>query len=62
MIFGMPTISFLVFLSWPVTFIVAAIIVYFIMAKQDVKEEEFEIAYEKYMKQQQMKTQGGNSQ
>ena len=42
MIFGMPTISFLAFLSWPVTFTVTALIIYFIMAKQDALTDDSE--------------------
>lgn len=43
-IIGMPVVSFLAFLSWPFIFIIAAIIVYNIMAKQDaeVDDTEFE--------------------
>ena len=51
MIFGMPTLSFLVFLSWPVTYIVGAIIAYIIMGRNDEKEEIFEQKYIEYMKQ-----------
>lgn len=42
MIFGMPTISFLAFLSWPVTFMTIAIIIYFRMAKQDAITDDSE--------------------
>lgn len=43
-IVGMPVVSFFAFLSWPFVFIVAAIIVYVIMSKQDAKidDSEFE--------------------
>ncbi|WZL72359.1 hypothetical protein QBE52_14860 [Clostridiaceae bacterium 35-E11] len=51
MIFGMPAISFFVFLSWPITFTVGAIIAYIIMDKNDKKEEAFEKAYVAYMKE-----------
>ena len=44
MIIGMPAASFFAFLSWPFIFIIAAIIVYIAMAKQDaqIDDEEFE--------------------
>jgi len=42
MIFGMPTISFLAFLSWPVTFTVTALIIYYFMAKQDALTDDSE--------------------
>lgn len=43
-IFGMPTISFFAFLSWPVIFMTVAIIIYIIMSKQDsiTDDSEFE--------------------
>jgi len=42
MIFGMPTISFLAFLSWPVIFITISIIIYFQMAKDDAVTDDTE--------------------
>ena|GEM_PF-2191231 len=44
MVFGMPAITFFSILSWPFIFIVAALIVYQVMAKQDalVDDTEFE--------------------
>ncbi|WP_156900469.1 hypothetical protein [Anaerovorax odorimutans] len=39
-IFGMPIISFLAFLSWPVIFMTVAIIIYFRMAKQDAMTDD----------------------
>jgi hypothetical protein len=42
MIFGMPTISFLAFLSWPLTFTVTALIIYYFMAKQDALTDDSE--------------------
>lgn len=43
-IVGMPIVSFLAFLSWPFVFVIVAIIVYKVMAKQDalIDDTEFE--------------------
>lgn len=43
-IIGMPAVSFFAFLSWPFVFIVAAIIVFIVMSKQDaeIDDGEFE--------------------
>lgn len=46
MILGLQPIVFFAFLSWPVTYIIIAIIMYFVMAKNDKKEEEWEKAYD----------------
>ncbi len=51
MIFGLQPVVFFAFLSWPVTYIVVAVIMYFVMAKHDRKEEEWEKAYEKWQAQ-----------
>lgn len=41
-LFGMPLISFIAFLSWPITFTTIAIIIYFRMAKQDAQTDDSE--------------------
>ena len=44
MIFGLEPHVFFAFLSWPVTYIVIALIMYVVMAKNDKKEEAWEKA------------------
>lgn len=46
MIFGLQPMVFFAFLSWPVTYIAISIIMYFVMAKHDKEEEEWEKAYD----------------
>lgn len=41
-IFGMPVLSFFAFLSWPVTFMTVALIIYYFMAKQDAVTDDSE--------------------
>jgi len=41
-IIGMPASSFFAFLSWPFVFIILAVIVYNVMAKQDAKIDDSE--------------------
>lgn len=41
-IIGMPAASFFAFLSWPFVFIILAVIVYNIMARQDAKIDDTE--------------------
>ncbi|MCR5035113.1 MAG: hypothetical protein K6B42_06850 [Clostridia bacterium] len=48
MIFGLEPHVFFAFLSWPVTYIVIAIIMYIVMAKHDKEEEAWEEAYDKW--------------
>ena len=48
MIFGLEPHVFFAFLSWPVTYIIIAIIMYFVMAKNDKKEEAWEKAYDEW--------------
>lgn len=48
MIFGLEPHVFFAFLSWPVTYIIIAIIMYFVMAKHDKKEEAWEKAYDEW--------------
>ena len=48
MIFGLEPHVFFAFLSWPVTYIVIAIIMYFVMAKHDREEEAWEKAYDEW--------------
>ena len=48
MIFGLQPLVFFAFLSWPVTYIVIAIIMYFVMAKHDKEEEAWEKAYDEW--------------
>ncbi len=49
--FGLPMESFLAFLIWPVIYIVISVIMYFVMAKNDKKEEEWEERYDQWKKQ-----------
>ena len=48
MIFGLEPHVFFAFLSWPVTYIVIAIIMYFVMGKHDKEEEAWEKAYDEW--------------
>ena len=48
MIFGLEPHVFFAFLSWPVTYIVIAIIMYVVMAKHDKEEEAWEKAYDEW--------------
>ena len=48
MIFGLQPLVCFAFLSWPVTYIVIAIIMYFVMAKHDREEEAWEKAYDEW--------------
>ena len=48
MIFGLEPHVFFAFLSWPVTYIIIAIIMYFVMAKHDKEEEVWEKAYDEW--------------
>ena len=48
MIFGLSPIVFFSFLSWPVTYIIIAIIMYIVMGKNDKKEEAWEAAYDEW--------------
>ena len=48
MIFGLEPHVFFAFLSWPVTYIIIAIIMYFVMAKHDKEEEAWEKAYDEW--------------
>jgi preprotein translocase subunit YajC len=48
MIFGLEPHVFFAFLSWPVTYIVIALIMYVVMAKNDKKEEAWEKAYDEW--------------
>jgi hypothetical protein len=48
MIFGLEPHVFLAFLSWPVTYIVIAIIMYIVMGKHDKEEEAWEKAYDEW--------------
>jgi preprotein translocase subunit YajC len=48
MIIGLQPVVFFSFLSWPFVYIIVAIIMYFVMAKNDKKEEEWEQAFEKW--------------
>lgn len=48
MIFGLEPHVFFAFLSWPVIYTIIAIIMYFVMAKHDKKEEAWEEAYDKW--------------
>lgn len=50
MIMGLDPKIFMMFLSWPITYIIIAIIMYFVMASNDKKEEEWEKAYEEWQK------------
>lgn len=58
MILGLQPIVFFAFLSWPVTYIAISIIMYFVMARNDKKEEAWEKAYEAW---QASKGQGGDT-
>lgn len=42
MILGMPLVSAFAYLSWPIVYIVIAIIIYFNMAKQDKITAEYD--------------------
>ncbi len=48
MILGLQPLVFFSFLSWPVTYIIISIIMYFVMARNDKKEEAWEKAYEEW--------------
>lgn len=48
MIFGLEPHVFFAFLSWPVTYIIIAVIMYFVMAKHDKEEEAWEKAYDEW--------------
>ncbi len=48
MIFGLEPIVFFSFLSWPITYPIIAIIMFFVMAKNDKKEEAWEKAYDEW--------------
>lgn len=48
MIFGLEPHVFFAFLSWPVTYIVIAIIMYIVMGKHDKEEEAWEKAYDEW--------------
>ena len=48
MIFGLQPLVFFAFLSWPVTYIVIAIIMYFVMGKHDKEEVAWEKAYDEW--------------
>ncbi|MDO4833795.1 MAG: hypothetical protein Q4A40_02020 [Bacillota bacterium] len=48
MIFGLEPHVFFAFLSWPVTYIIIAIIMYFVMGRNDKKEEAWEKAYDEW--------------
>ena len=48
MIFGLEPHVFFAFLSWPVTYVIIAIIMYFVMAKHDKEEEAWEKAYDEW--------------
>ena len=48
MIFGLEPHVFFAFLSWPITYIVIAVIMYFVMAKHDKGEEAWEKAYDEW--------------
>lgn len=48
MIFGLEPHVFFAFLSWPVTYIIIAIIMYFVMGKHDKEEEAWEKAYDEW--------------
>ncbi len=50
MIFGLEPHVFFAFLSWPVTYVCIAIIMYFVMGAHDKKEEQWEKAYEEWQK------------
>ena len=47
MIIGMPITTFLAILIWPFVYTIAAIIVYFVMKKQDeqIDDSEFEVNF-----------------
>ena len=60
MIFGLEPHVFFAFLSWPVTYIIIAIIMYFVMGKNDKKEEAWEKAYDEW--QASLKEEGGEDQ
>ena len=49
MIFGLEPHVFFAFLSWPVTYTIIAIIMYFVMAKHDKEEEAWEKAYDEWL-------------
>lgn len=48
MIFGLEPQVFLSFLSWPVTYVIIAIIMYFVMGNNDKKEEAWEQRYDEW--------------
>ena len=48
MIFGLEPHVFFAFLSWPITYIIIALIMYVVMAKNDKKEEAWEKAYDEW--------------
>lgn len=48
MIFGLQPAVFFSFLVWPIVYIVIAIIMYFVMASHDKKEEAWEKAYDEW--------------
>jgi predicted membrane protein len=47
-VLGLEPIVFFAFLSWPITYIIIALIMYVVMARQDKKEEAWEQAFEKW--------------
>jgi len=51
MIFGLQPIVFFAFLSWPVTYIVVSIIMYFCIGHRDKKDKAWEEAYDKWIKE-----------
>lgn len=51
MIFGLEPQVFFTFLIWPVVYPVIAIIMYFVMAKNDKKEAPIEEENEKWLKE-----------
>ena len=59
MMFGLEPYVFFAFLSWPVTYIIIAVVMYFVMAKHDKEEEAWEKAYDEW--QASLKEKGGES-
>lgn len=59
MIFGMPTVSFLAFLSWPVIYLVIALVLYVIMAKQDARIDDSE--FEGHLRPRRLRGRGNRS-
>jgi len=51
MILGLHPLVFFAFLSWPVTYTIVSIIMYFCMGHRDKKDKKWEEEYDKWIKE-----------